>query len=70
MERTKALKPHPTELIARLIAESEHLIEEGRLLAREIETAKEELRTLARVVLPKPAQSRSSVANKDTKKAG
>jgi hypothetical protein len=54
----------------RLIAETERLIEEDRLLAREIEINKEKLRTLARVRLTKPAQRRSSEADRKMKKAG
>jgi hypothetical protein len=70
MESAKGGEPQLTELMERLIAETEHLIEEGRLLAREIEITKEKLGALARVRLPKPARRRSSEADRKIKKAG
>lgn len=66
----EAHEPQLSEMIERLIAETKQLIEECRLLAREIETTKQELGTIAKVPRPKAGQSRSSEANKKLKETG
>jgi hypothetical protein len=70
MESAEPREPQLTQMMERLIAETEHLLKEGRLLAHEIEITKGELRILARVRLPKPPQRRSSEADRKIKKAG
>jgi hypothetical protein len=48
MESAEAWEPQVSEIIERLIAETEYLIEEGHLIIRQIEQAKQELKSLAR----------------------
>jgi hypothetical protein len=59
MESAKAPEPQLAELVDRLIAETEHLIEEGRLLTREIEIAKQDSGILATEDLSKRSQRRA-----------
>ncbi len=57
MESAESWEPQLSEIIEGLTAETEHLIEEGRLLASELEITRQELRRLARSGLrKKPAQ--------------
>ncbi len=66
MGRAELRNRNFTEIIDRLVAETEHLIEECRLLAREIEVTKQSLGSLAERGLPRPGQR--SAADKKMKK--
>jgi hypothetical protein len=48
MESAEAWEPQVSEIIERLIAETEYLIEESHLIIRQIEEAKRALKSLAR----------------------
>ena len=71
MDGSRSAEPHLKKKIKKLIAETEHLIEEGHRLAREVQITRQTLARLATRGLPKPSQ-RGSVEQTDrqTKKVG
>jgi hypothetical protein len=72
MDGSRSAEPHLKKKIKKLIAETEHLIEEGHRLVREVQITRQTVARLAAARrLPKPSQ-RGSVAETDraTKKIG
>jgi hypothetical protein len=71
MNDAEAREPQLTEVIKKLIADTEHLIEEGRLLAHEMEITRQKLRSLGRKRRPrKPAQRSTPKTAAARKRAG